>query len=572
MKTMLFLVIPAAFAIAQVTPQEEQRQKDLCRISGQLVNTVTKEPIRKGKVTLRPGDPSKTVFTANSDNEGKFLIENIDAGRYTLSAERQGFVNQNYGASRPVGPGSTLELKPGRSLTDLTVRMTPAGVIAGRVLDDEGEPMSGLTVSAQHYAYINGRRTLVPVMGALPIQTNDLGEYRISNLPPERYFIQSSAQKLANLQMGTERPAGNVPEEGYVPVYFPNSPDMASASQVDVAPGAEVRGIDLRLKKARVFRVSGKITNAATGEPVKNGVIMVYRRDSGAMSTMPSSIHVVQGGKGTFELRDVAPGSYSLLAMATGDPQNMMLSMSKLEVSDQPISDMTVMIGAGADIPVSGKIAEGVAVPSTPQGGKVDPNWDLSNLRIVLQVDDNPLASLATTQLDKDLKGLLKHVNPEKYKLVIVGIPPSLYLKSARIGDQDVLASGLDARKATGSLDLVLSAPAAELAGSVRNEAGEPVNGAIVTLVAKNPGARTDLTRTGTTDQNGQFQIRGAVPAEYQIFAWEDLEPGAADDAEFRKPFEKWKVDTDLSGSAKASAIQLRLITKAAVDEQKAKR
>src|SRR6202011_1002761 len=103
-------------------------------------------------------------------------------------------------------------------------------------------------------------------------------EYRVANLSPGRYYVETSSQKLMAMQAGTERPATKGPEEGFIPTYYPNAADAASSSPVDVGPGAEVRGIDMRLRKARVFKVEGRILNVATGTRVSHDMIMVCDR------------------------------------------------------------------------------------------------------------------------------------------------------------------------------------------------------------------------------------------------------------------------------------------------------
>lgn len=568
----VLLLLSAAAQTAPTAQTAEEKAKQQAKLQGQVLNQVTGEPVRKANLALKP-EIGGTSLKAITDAEGKFTIENIDPARYTLSAERQGFVNQNYGAKRPTGPGTPLELKPSQVMKDLVLKMIPQGIVAGRVLDDEGEPVSGLSIQVLRYQYLFGKKRLIPAVNT-PILTNDLGEYRVANLSPGRYYVETSSQKLMALQTGTERPATKGPDEGFVPTYYPNAADAASSSPVDVGPGAEVRGIDMRLRKARVFKVSGKILNAVTGTPVSPAMIMVFHREAGGMSTMPVSMYAVQGDKGAFELRNVPPGPYSLLAVSS-NPQDLMLQMAPLDITDQDIEGMVISLGSGYDVPITAKV-DGVPPPDPSAANdpskKTDPSVDLSNVRIVLNVDDNPMASLATTQIGKDNKGLLKRVNPEKYKVILAGLPPGTYLKAAHYGDRDVLESGMDLRQgAAGTLDLVIGAPAAELNGIVRNDKGDPVPGAMITLVPKDAKSRTDMSKTGSSDQNGNIKMRGIVPAEYNVFAWEDIEPGAADDEEFRKPFDSLAKNIKLSEGSKEN-VELTVITRATVEDQKSKR
>src|SRR5262249_782696 len=101
----------------------DDKAKQQAKLEGQVLNHVSGEPVRKANLPLRP-EGGGTNLKAVSDNEGKFSIENIDPGRYTLAAERQGFVTQNYGARRPTGPGTTLELKSSQVMKDIAFKLT----------------------------------------------------------------------------------------------------------------------------------------------------------------------------------------------------------------------------------------------------------------------------------------------------------------------------------------------------------------------------------------------------------------------------------------------------------------
>lgn len=567
MKTLLYSVLLCALLTSSVaqTPQTnaagqaEDSAKRLCKVEGQLINLVTGEPVRKGNLSLKPSKSGATTYKANTDNEGKFLIENVEPGQYTLSADRTGFVTQEYGARRPSGPGTILNLAASQHLKELVFKLTPQGIIAGRVLDDEGEPVTGVMVQVLQYRYLSGHKRLIPVTAtatsAAGMITNDLGEYRVPNLPPGRYYIAASAQRLTAIQTGPERAAGKDTGEGYIPVYYPNSPDVVAAVPVEVGPGAELRGIDLRLRKGHVVRVSGKVLNAA-GAPLRSAVLMVFRREAGGMSVVPVAMSAVQNEKGTFELRDMPPGPYAMLAVS-GDPQEMMMTMTSLEVGDQNVEGMVISLGAGQEVPVTAKV-EG-------DSQKID----LSGVRVTLSIEDNPMASLATALLDKENKAVLKRVSADKYKPVISGLPSGAYLKAARFGNQDALVNGMDLRQgAGGALELVVSPAAAEVTGTVANDQGEPMPGAIVTLVPKDPKGRTDLYRTATADQTGSLRIASVVPGEYKLFAWEDIDSGAAEDEEFRKPFESRGVKVSLSEGSKES-VRVTAIPRAAVEDEK---
>ena len=77
-------------------------------------------------------------------------------------------------------------------MKSLSIIMTPQGVIAGKVLDQDGDPVAMVQVQVMRYSYARGRKQLQPTGTA---STNDLGEYRVGNLAPGRYYISANDRR-----------------------------------------------------------------------------------------------------------------------------------------------------------------------------------------------------------------------------------------------------------------------------------------------------------------------------------------------------------------------------------------
>src|SRR5437762_2424721 len=45
---------------------------------------------------------------------------------------------------------------------DLEIKMTPQGVIIGRVIDQDGDPIANAQIAVARYGYDGGRRALIP--------------------------------------------------------------------------------------------------------------------------------------------------------------------------------------------------------------------------------------------------------------------------------------------------------------------------------------------------------------------------------------------------------------------------
>ena len=145
------------------------------RIKGRLVAADTGAPVRRAQVRLSGTDVMPKVAT--TDNEGAYEFRDLPAGRFTITATKSGFVTVGYGQTRPFESGKPIDLAEGQVLDRADITMPKGSVIAGRILDEFGEPVADASVSALRSTWSNGRRRLQATGRAA--MTNDLGQYRI---------------------------------------------------------------------------------------------------------------------------------------------------------------------------------------------------------------------------------------------------------------------------------------------------------------------------------------------------------------------------------------------------------
>jgi len=102
-----------------------------------------------------------------------------------------------------------------------------------------------------------------------------------------------------------------------------------------------------------------------------------------------------------------------------------------------------------------------------------------------------------------------------------MGLEHDWYVKSVRLGADDILEKGLQLEKGAsgGRLEVVVSSASAQVEGSV-NEGSEAMIGAHVRIT---PDPETPYnrfrSRSAKTDQAGNFSITGLAPGEYRVFA-----------------------------------------------------
>ena len=105
----------------------------------------------------------------------------------------------------------------------------------------------------------------------------------------------------------------------------------------------------------------------------------------------------------------------------------------------------------------------------------------------------------------------------------------------------------------------MLGANAGSITGQVQNSRGEGASGIQVTVSPANGSLRRDMNKSVTTDANGNFTISGLPFGDYKLFAWEDVEPNAWMDRDYRQPFDNSAVAARVSDSTTPN-VTLRVI------------
>jgi hypothetical protein len=77
-------------------------------------------------------------------------------GSYPVRATLAGYVTGMVGQGRPGGPERALDLADGERISDATIRLWKYGVITGTIVDEAGDPATGLTVRAFRRLTVDG--------------------------------------------------------------------------------------------------------------------------------------------------------------------------------------------------------------------------------------------------------------------------------------------------------------------------------------------------------------------------------------------------------------------------------
>jgi hypothetical protein len=113
-------------------------------------------------------------------------------GNYVVRApSAPGYLVGGYGQNRPYGPVQPITLSADDSkIGDLTIRLWKTSAIGDTVVDETGEPLVGLSVTALRRTLANG---MVRLASATTASTDDRGVYRMPTLGPGDYLVAVTA-------------------------------------------------------------------------------------------------------------------------------------------------------------------------------------------------------------------------------------------------------------------------------------------------------------------------------------------------------------------------------------------
>ena len=230
-----------------------------------------------------------------TDAEGRFRIEGLKAGNYEITTDHPGYVQS--GSPKQ----SRLILRQGEVPADLVLHMQPAAVITGKIVDEDGDPISNVSVSAQRAAASRSFRRQDSGFGS----TNDLGEFRIPDLRAGHYTLMATPPEGLRVPHPADK---NVSHDNviYTTTYYPGTLDKQDAGAVEVHPGDEVP-ITFGLLSSAAYRLSGTIVGLPKDAPLVQ--VILSSKEQGRVQDQ----QLREGGK--FEFQNVLPGSYFATVM-----------------------------------------------------------------------------------------------------------------------------------------------------------------------------------------------------------------------------------------------------------------
>jgi hypothetical protein len=393
------LVMAATICGSQLSagPQRESKSQT---VSGQVVNSVTGEPIARARVQVNAQQAALT------DHEGHFEFDNVgDEPAYAFASK------PGYFAEDKAVPAQ------GQSIT---LQLIPEAVLFGTITDPNGQPIQDLHVQLTTLRVENGLRRWRQVQAT---NTNVEGQFRFAELQAGQYSLSTGF----HIEGLLEAPSS----VAFLPVIFPPLTGDGIRGALMLTPGEHVEA-NASPAMEKLYPVTGMI-KGMSGQGAGFGV---ETKDG---EPVDSPVNMYPGG--AFRLR-LPTGFYRLRVHPAVEHEQQLEGTREISVSEAPLQGVSVTLEPPAILPIE---VEYQAVTTASQNA---PGAPPAYLNALLQDEDprgpghmfpaQPLKPPGRAQaLEPGDPMVFRDVEPGRYMLQAQPQPP-WYVASASCGNVDL--------------------------------------------------------------------------------------------------------------------------------------
>lgn len=484
----------ALFAIAALQPQSTATAG---RIAGRVTDADGRA-IERARVTVA-SDALAAPRSVLTDAQGRFSLDGLPPGHYSAAAVRTGYVPQPFGGATP----ATIDLTGGQQLSSIDFVLPPAGVITGRILDEDSGPLAGAIVSALRPTTDAGRRTWRAIVTT---KSDDRGEFRLFPLGAGSYLVSASDPAF-------DRAAADPAAPAYSPTFFPGVVSTDAAREIVVDPAVAPARVEFRLHIVRPSQVSGRVTSWNRRELLSAAVI-ISPQDERPTSTAVSQARITADGGFTFS--NVPAGRYLIRGSGVTKRDGASLSASfavLVEGRDIGNVDLVLTPGGTMDGRVTARAKHGYPLP------------DLHALRVRVPLTDAALSGDTLTGAVAESGAFhLAGMVAGEHMLNVDGLRFPWRVEQAIVQGRDIASTvfDVDPKQEFRGVRIVLSDTAAGVSGVVTVPSPLMPGGVGVVVFPADPLKRRSLVtavRHARLSSDNAYELSGLPAGDYLVAA-----------------------------------------------------
>ena len=526
-------------------------------VQGRVVQDPGGQGIRKVKIVLIGGSGQRREpYEALTDETGQFKVPDVEPGTYLVQLQRSG-----YAASGKANRENRINVIGGQDTRNLLFHMLEAGVIIGKIIDLDGDPLPNVSVTA---TASSGRAATRHPGHMGNAASNDLGEYRIADLPPGRYIVQATPPANEKALPSPNEKNASKGRLVYVTTYFPGTLDEQQAVPIAVPAGGTATA-NFGVQASRAYRVSGTVLGLKTELEPQSGargavlgagrgeIILVGKNRQVNEQANQQNLHL----DGRFDFPNVLAGTYRaqliLFDVFSGQEPSIRMQTIRtpIEVNGSDVLGLQLQVDPGSD--VSGQFR-------TEGNEKID--WTQLQVMLIPKRGGEPEEMVAAMRAGNVMvtevgSFEIKDVPAGSFQLTVGASSDKFrdyYTKSVLLGGREVADAGFDVSSGT-VLDVIISAKGAGIEGTVVDREGKTFAGAsVVSVPSSGKNGRPDAYQSDRTDEKGHFALHGMNPGEFLVLAFEEIQQDYHT-AEFLKKYERKGQKVELDEGGKKSVV-----------------
>lgn len=528
-------------------PRDTSVRTGTARIRGHVFAADSGAPLRRARIRLNSQELREGRLTL-TDAQGTYEFKDLPAGRYTVNADKGGYVGLAYGQTRPLEPGKPLEILDGQTVEKIDFALPRGGVITGHVVDEYGEPVADVQVAPMQMRYAQGRRRMMPT-GRVS-STNDIGEFRLFGLSPGQYYISAT---LRNMSFG----ADSDERVGYAPTYYPGTANPAEAQRVRLDLAQSLSDVNIALVTTRTAKLSGTVVDSQ-GRVVGGGFVMALPRGNTTMFFGPAGNGPIRPD-GSFVLNSVAPGEYRLRAnIGSGQfDDTQEFATADVTVTGEDISGIRLM--TSRPVTVSGRVV--VQDPASAQLLKLP----IRLFSMPVNPDDQMFGGSGSGGNVKEDFTFELRLPPGKFRIGSGNPTPNWTIRAVRQNGIDVTDGGIEINAGgdTGGIEVEFTNHVSEVSGVVATSRGEAARDYTVVIFSQDRELWNGNTRyrsVARPDQDGRFKARALPAGRYYAVALDAVDMSETNDPEFLERIYT-KATTFTLNEGETKVIELKIQT-----------